>query len=202
MNRSPAVARYRGLWLALPTLLVGSSGCDRQRTAAVRTDINGAFSIEHVRVAPESINAYIADHQGFTSLGGQMRCAYAPLGQEAGRVFVWATCIELLPSPSGQELVRGSAMSLPVALQVKTQDGRARIVGSEVPEMGAQYGASIRRIFPESVWAHIFPHTETENARGRALAKQLQVEAVERFRLPSEAARTPPRKPGASQLRR
>ncbi|MDQ6770134.1 MAG: hypothetical protein M3Z54_09115 [Gemmatimonadota bacterium] len=201
MNRSPAVARYRALWLALPTLLVGSSGCDRPSAAALRTDINGAFSVEHVRVAPDSLNAYIADHQGFTSLGGQMRCAYAPLDQDAGRVFVWAICIELLPSPDRQELVRGSAMSLPVALQVETQDDRARIVGIAVPQMGDQYGTSIRRIFPESLWPRIFPHTEIENARGRALAKQLQVEAVERFRLPSEAARTPPQKPGASQLR-
>ena len=197
MNRSPAVARNPALWLALPTLLVGSSGCDRPREA-VQTEINGAFNVEHVRVAPESLNAYIADHQGFTSLGGQMRCAYAPLGQEAGRVFVWAICIELLPSPDRQELVRGSAMSLPVALQVETQDGRPHIVGIEVPQDGDQYGASIRRIFPESEWPRIFPHTETENARGRALAKQLQVEAVERFRLPPEAARTPPRKLGGT----
>jgi hypothetical protein len=89
-------------------------------------------------------------------------------------------------------------MSLPVALQVKTQDGRARIVGIEVPQDGTQYGASIRRIFPESVWPRIFPHTEIENARGRALAKQLQVEAVERFRLPPEAARTAPQKLGGT----
>jgi hypothetical protein len=186
------------LLLALPALIVGSSGCDGRRTAAVPSGINGAFSVENLRVAPESLNAYIAEHRGFTSIGGEMRCAYAPLGQQAERLFVWALCLELLPSANGQELVRGSGMSLPVALQVETHDGRARVVGIEVPQDGDQYGASIRRIFPESQWSDILSHTEKENARGTALAKQLQTEAVERFRLPPEAGRAPPRKRGAA----
>ncbi|HEX9309190.1 MAG TPA: hypothetical protein VF887_00125, partial [Gemmatimonadaceae bacterium] len=112
------------------------------------------FTVGGIRVDPDSLNAYLATHRGFTSRGGEMRCAYRPLGQRGTRVFVWAVCVELLAVDG--HLVDGSAMSLPAAFDIEVRGSRARVVGVEIPTDGNDYGASIRRIFPPSTWPAIF----------------------------------------------
>ncbi len=148
---------------------------------------NQSFTVNGVRVEPDSLNAYLAEHRGFTSRGGEMRCAYKPLGQRGTRVFVWAVCEELL-SADGQ-LVNGSAMSLPAAFEIAVDSGRARTVALEIPEDGNRYGLSIRRIFPSSTWPAI---NGGPNRPAAGLDSSLRREAVARFGLPEAAATEPP----------
>lgn len=176
------VADARRLF-ALAALLACTGRAD-QRAGA----INEPFTVNGARVEPDSLNVYLAAHRGFTSKGGEMRCAYSPLGQSGTKVFVWAMCSELLAIDG--RLIDGSGMSLPAAFQIEVDSGRARIVGVEVPQDGNRYGPSIRRIFPASTWAAIF----ADRARDHPVAgldDYLRREATARFGLPAAAARAP-----------
>ena len=148
--------------------------------------INHPFTVNGARVEPDSLNVYLAAHRGFTSKGGEMRCAYRPLGQSGTKVFVWAMCTELLAVDG--RLIDGSGMSLPAAFDIVVSSGRTRIVGVEVPQDGNRYGPSIRRIFPANTWPAIF----ADRARGHpaaGLEDYLRREAAARFGIPAEAAR-------------
>jgi hypothetical protein len=164
--------------------------CTACRTDQSAETINKPFTVSGVRVDPDSLNTYLAAHRGFTSRGGEMRCAYRPLGQRGTRVFVWAVCSELLAVDD--HLVNGSGMSLPAAFEIRVDSDRARIVAVEVPADGSGYGASIRRIFPPTTWRAIFSNgTRDQPAAG--LERQLRVEAAARFGLPLAAASAPRR---------
>ena len=169
----------------VPLLLLA---CNARQTTKGTDTINKPFTVDGVRVEPDSLNAYLAAHRGFTSRGGAMRCAYRPLGQRGSRVFVWALCSEL--SAVDDHLVDGSAMSLPAAFEVGVGSGQAHVVGVEVPADGNGYGPSIRHIFPATTWPAIFSHGDRAVA---GLEHQLRVEAAARFGLPLSAADAPRR---------
>ena len=169
--------------LLAPLVLLG---CTARETSQSADTINRPFTVGGVRVEPDSLNAYLAAKRGFTSRGGEMRCAYRPLSQHGTRVFVWALCTELLAADG--HLVNGSAMSLPAAFEIKVDNGQAYVVGVEVPEDGSGYGQSIRRIFPAATWPTIFA-----NGTRDGLEDQLRVEAAARFGLPLAAASEPRR---------
>ena len=168
-------------------VLVLVFACNAQETRSADT-INEPFTLAGARVEPDSINAYLAAHRGFTSRGGEMRCAYRPLGQRESRVFVWALCSEL--SAVDGHLVDGSAMSLPAAFEITVDSGKAHVVGVEVPADGDGYASSIRRIFPERTWPAIFA---TRDRVVEGLEHHLRVEAASRFGLPPAAADAPRR---------
>ena len=155
--------------------------CTGTQTSQTADTINKPFTIDGVRVEPDSLNAYLALHRGFTSKAGEMRCAYRPLGQSGKRVFVWSMCSELLAVDG--RLVDGSGMSLPAAFEIEVDSGHARVAGVEVPQDGSGYAPSIRRIFPADIWPAIF--TDTPAAR---LDNYLRREAADRFGLPAAAA--------------
>jgi len=171
--------------------LVALFACTGRQTNQTAAAINQPFIVNGVSIEPDSLNAYLVAHHGFTSHGGEMRCAYAPLGQEGTRVFVWATCSELLAVDD--HLVDGSGVSMPAAFEIEVDSARARIVGVEVPEMGNRYAPSIRRIFPESIWPQIFGANERYRQSGVALSDHLRMEAAVRFGLPPAAASAPRR---------
>jgi hypothetical protein len=160
-----------------------------QRNQSAGT-INQSFTVNGVHVEPDSLNAYLAAHRGFTSRGGEMRCAYKPLGQRETRVFVWAVCEELLAADG--RLVDGSAMSLPAAFEIALDSGRPRIVSVEVPEDGSNYGRSIQRIFPSNTWPAIFANGGPKSP-ATGLDSSIRREAAARFGLPPAAASAPHR---------
>ena len=123
--------------------------------------INQPFNIDGVATSPDSLNTYLAAHRGFTSRGGEMTCAYLPLGQQRTRVFVWAVCHEFLAIDG--RLVEGSGMSLPAAFEIKVDSGQAKIVGLEIPADGDRYGPSARRIFPSEIWPQVFEAPGSDN---------------------------------------
>jgi hypothetical protein len=169
-------------------ILAALTGCGGAQTNQSAGAINQSFSVAGVRVEPDSLNAYLAKNRGFTSKGGEMRCAYRPLGQRETKVFVWAICSELL-AVNGR-LINGSGMGLPAAFEIKVESGRPRIVGVEVPRDGSGYGASIRRIFPSTTWPAIFADGRREQP-GAGLDDYLRREAAARFGLPAAAASAP-----------
>ena len=144
------------------------------------TAINQPFTVNGAIVEPDSLNAYLAAHRGFTSRGGEMRCAYSPLGQQGTRVFVWAVCNELLAVDG--RLVEGSGMARAAAFEIEVDSMRAKVVSVEVPEDGNRYAPSIRRIFPQSIWQQIFEATGRDRQRGVALAQHLRAQAEARLR--------------------
>jgi hypothetical protein len=150
--------------------------------------INKPFTVNGARVEPDSLNAYLAAHRGFTSKGGEMRCAYRPLGQSGTKVFVWAVCTELLAVDG--RLIDGSGMSLPAAFEIEVDSGRPRIVGVEVPQDGDRYGMSIRRIFPADTWPAIFANGGRDQPAA-GIGDYLRREAAARFGLPAAAASAP-----------
>jgi hypothetical protein len=172
--------------LALTVLLACTGGKTNQSTGT----INQPFMLAGVRVDPDSLNAYLAAHEGFTSRGGEMRCAYRQLGQRGGQVFVWAVCTELLAVDD--HLVDGSGMSVPAAFDIALDNGRPRIVGVELPGNGDRYAPSIRRIFPASTWPAIFANGRP-NQPASGLGSYLRSAAAARFGLPPAAASAPRR---------
>ena len=168
---------------ALAALLACTGRAD-QRAGA----INESLTVNGARVEPDSLNRYLAAHRGFTSKGGEMRCAYRPLGQSGTRVFVWAVCSELLAVDG--RLIDGSGMSLPAAFEIKVDSGQPRIVGVEVPEDGNRNGLSIRRIFPAETWPAIFADRGREHP-AEGLGIYLRRQAAARFGLPAAAASAP-----------
>ena len=150
--------------------------------------INKPFTVDGARVEPDSLNGYLAANRGFTSKGGEMRCAYRPLGQSGTKVFVWAVCSELLAVDG--RLIDGSGMSLPAAFKIEVDSGRTRIVGVEEPQDGNRYAPSIRRIFPASTWPAIFADRGPEHP-AEGLEIYLRRQAAARFGLPAAAASAP-----------
>lgn len=168
-----------GLTAALFLLAcVGQTGDDSDA-------INAPFTVSGARVEPDSLNAYLAAHHGFTSRGGEMHCAYRPLGQSGTRVFVWAVCSELLSIDN--QLVDGSGMSLPAAFQIEVKGSRPRVLAAEIPADGSGYGPSIRRIFPSNTWPAIFANG-TRESPASGLQARLRREAAGRLGLPPGAA--------------
>ncbi len=150
--------------------------------------INKPFTVNAVRIEPDSLNVYLAAHRGFTSKGGEMRCAYRPLGQSGTKVFVWAVCTELLAVDG--RLIDGSGMSLPAAFEIEVDSGRPRVLGVEVPQDGNRYGTSIRRIFPADTWPAIFANGGRDQPAA-GLGDYLRRDAAARFGLPAAAASAP-----------
>lgn len=179
--------RLRGADRTRVFALAALLACTGQVEQSV-SKINQPFTVNGARVEADSLNVYLAAHRGFTSKGGEMRCAYRPLGQSGTKVFVWAMCSELLGVDG--RLIDGSGMSLPAAFQIEVAGGRARIVGVEVPQDGSGYGPSIRRIFPVSTWPAIFANGGRDQL-GAGLADYLRREAAARFGLPPAAASAP-----------
>ena len=140
--------------------------------------VNAPFSIRGVTVPPEALNGYLASHHGFTSIGGQMRCAYTPLGQKGTRVFVWALCLEDGAATSGPaDPVEGSGLSTPAAFTVRIDGSTPHVVGVELPADGGDYAESVRHIFPASVQPIVNVDMKQHDARLTILREYLASEA-------------------------
>ena len=142
--------------------------------------VNAPFSVRGVTVPPEALNGYLESSKGFSSAGGQMRCAYTPLGQTGMRLFVWALCLErgaTAVGPSGP--VEGSGFSAPAAFTVRIDGSRAHIVGVELPDDGGDYAESLRRIFPASIQETVNLDAKQNDARLTALQEHLIANAYQ-----------------------
>jgi hypothetical protein len=145
------------------------------------SSIDSAFTVAGRRVPAALLNEYVARRLGFTSRGGEMRCAYAPLGAEGDRVFVSTACLEFVRD--GDSLAVSSGRGGPVALRIAARGDSVWVVSHEVPADGGGHAASIRRIFPPDVVRRIFAPTPVHNARASQLGYYLRGEAAARLGL-------------------
>ena len=141
--------------------------------------VDSAFTVAGRTVPPPLLNRYVAEHEGFTSRGGEMRCAYVPLGQEGDRLFINTLCLELVRD--GDTLAPGSGRGGPVALRVVAAGDSVRVVSYEVPADGGGHAASVRRIFPATVVERIFAPAAVHNARTDTLETHLRAAAAARL---------------------
>jgi hypothetical protein len=142
------------------------------KPAASSAAVDSTFTIAGQAVPAARINSYLSTHLGFTSRGGDMHCAYTPLGQDSTRIFIQTLCLELVQS--GDSVAHGSGRGGPVALTVTRDGDSVRIVSHDVPVDGGGQAESIRRIFPASVAEQIFAggaHNDKLEAHLRAAAQ-------------------------------
>jgi hypothetical protein len=165
------------LLFALSTACSGPDGDVANRRAIF--SIDSTFTLAGRPVPPSLINRYVAERLGFTSRGGEMLCAYIPLGVERDRVFVNTLCLELVRD--GDSLAAGSGRAGPVALRVGADGDSVRVVSHEVPADGGGHAESIRRIFPPGVVRRIFAPTQLHNAGVAALESHLRRQAAARL---------------------
>ena len=145
------------------------------------SSIDSTFAVGGRRIPAASVNAYLARRLGFTSRGGEMRCAYTPLGADGDRVFVNTLCLELVRD--GDTLAAGSGRGGPVALRVAVDGDSVRVVSHEVPADGGGHAATIRRIFPADVADRILAPTPAHDAAAGRLESYLRGEAALRLGL-------------------
>jgi hypothetical protein len=168
--------------LAVLLLVAAAVECARPEADASRaptpSSVDSALTVLGRRVPPALLNRYVAGKVGFTSRGGEMRCAYVLLGVTGDRVFVNTLCLELVRD--GDSLAAGSGRAGPVALRFAFERDSVRIVSHEVPADGNRHAASIRRIFPPEVAERIFARA---GERGWRLEYYLRGEAAARHGL-------------------
>ncbi len=143
--------------LAMISLVPVAAGCREAAVPPHSRAVDSTFTVAGRPVAPEALNAYVAQHTGFTSRDGEMRCAYIPLAQREERIFLQTLCLEMVAE--GDSLVVGSGRGVPVALRLAPSGDSVRIVSHDVPEDGGGYAPSVERIFPEDVARQIFAYT-------------------------------------------
>jgi hypothetical protein len=169
-----------GLILA-SAAVVACTDDDRARSGNPLASIDSVLTVAGRRIPPAVLNRYVADNEGMTSLNGEMRCTYVPLGVDADRVFLNTLCLELVDA--GDSLVTGSGRGGPIALKVVVDSTLVRVVTHETPEDGNRYRSSVRRIFPAAVADRILEPRPADDARTGLLEAYLRGDAAARLGL-------------------
>ena len=171
--------------------LVPACAPDRapERSPAPDADVPFVFGGRPLDAA--RLNGHIAKRLGFTSRGGEMRCAYLPLGQtdpapDAGqqsrivRVYVSTLCLELVRD--ADSLASGSGRGGPAAVTVILEGDSLQLADVEVPPDGGGHAAGVRRIFPAAIAARILDRPiGRRNAESGVLEARLRSEAARRL---------------------
>lgn len=94
----------------------------------------------------------------FTSRGGPVFCAIEVLGSRATApgsfdLFVWAFCSELVRDAGALE--QGSGSSVPCTVSIVLDPGGWRATHVTYPRDGADHDASLRAMFPLTVYARL-----------------------------------------------
>lgn len=144
---------------------------------AVRGDEGGTWTsyktLEILDQPPldEKIQKYLENYIESPSFGGKMFCAYKMFGTETKNnkdyVYLWTLCMEYFVKD--RALMKGTGVSMPIALiSVRLHQGN-KIVGHQKPVDGEGYAESIRKIFPKKYHKAIFAEAEEYNRRAESL---------------------------------
>ncbi|HET90262.1 MAG TPA: hypothetical protein ENN99_05925 [Chloroflexi bacterium] len=135
----------------------------------------------------DAIEAYLVEHVGLASFGGEVFCAVELLDADmqawTQNVYVWALCAEYYVAQG--ELTMGAASSLPVALVVRGRADSYQVVEHRVPGDGSNYGPDIEALFSPRAREEMCPG---DPACINARAARLEQIVAERARLAVEAA--------------
>lgn len=145
----------------------------------------GAIQILSQPSLEGEIQSYLESHIESPSFGGKMFCVYKLFGIETegnnDHIYLWALCMEYYTKNNA--LLKGTGISLPVALiSVRSPQG-SKIVKHKKPVDGEGYGESIRRIFPRKYHKTIFAETEEYNKRAERLMVDVEKRAKKYYSL-------------------
>jgi len=131
------------------------------------------------------IQNYLENHIEFPGFGGKMFCAYKLFGIETkaseDHIYLWSLCMEYYVKDSA--LLKGTGVSMPVALiSVRLPQGN-KIVEHKKPVDGEGYGDSIRQIFPRKYHKAIFAEGEEYNRRAENLMEGVEEQAKKYYSL-------------------
>jgi hypothetical protein len=145
----------------------------------------GAIDILRQPSLEWEIQNYLESHIESPSFGGKMFCAYKLFGIEKkgknDHIYLWTLCMEYYVKD--RVLLKGTGVSMPVALiSVRLPQG-SKIVEHKKPVDGQGYGESIRQIFPKKYYKTIFTEAGEYNKRAESLMKDVEKQAKKYFRL-------------------
>ena len=148
----------------------GDAGGGRHASDVAGEPVNPPLVVGTDTLPPALVQAALVRQLGFTSRGGRVFCAYTPLGQDGGRLFVWWLCQEQIRGPDSIET--GSGSGGPAVLEADTTSDPPRIARIRVPRDGAAWSRDIDAMFPRDVVRRIHAPTESLSRRGRRLSAE------------------------------
>lgn len=157
-------------------------GIDEQR-------VNASYSFDGRTVTAQRVNDFLSARLGFTSRGGEMRCAYVNVGQEPAsgaaatdgrvRLYLEALCLEHVRD--GDSLATGSGRWVPAAVSGVIDGDSVRLTDVEVPRDGAVDAAAIRRIFPRPIAQRLLRPTRASLRPRQRMERVLRDDASARL---------------------
>jgi len=99
--------------------------------------------------------------------GGRMYSAFKILGTDSNKIYLWMLKYEYLKESN--ELTNG--VSLPVVLTIKVKDNQVVIENHSFPKDGAEYGPSLKKLFPQNIREQI---SENHNEIVKALEQIIE----------------------------
>ena len=111
-------------------------------------------------VSPLVMQEFLEQNIGVAGFGGKVFCAYETLTSqenEAGGAeeYLWTLCQEYYKV--GQDLMKGTGVSVPVAIFLKRKGDNYQIASFFLPGDGEDYAKGIQGVFPPEIWPLIFP---------------------------------------------
>ena len=193
MALSPTRAATLAVAALVASSLVPACASDRAPEWSHAPATDAPFVVGGRPLEAARLNGHIAKRLGFTSRGGEMRCAYLPLGQMdpapgAGqrsrivRLYVSTLCLEFVRD--ADSLASGSGRGGPAAVTVILEGDSLRLADVEVPPDGGGHAAGVRRIFPPAIAARILDRPiGSQNVERGVLEARLRSEAARRLGL-------------------
>ena len=82
--------------------------------------------------------------------GGKMYSAFDVLGTDDNKIYIWVVKEQFIKHDS--EMIQGTGgVSLPVVLNIKTIDGKIKVIDHKSPRDGNEGAKDIKKLFPENV---------------------------------------------------
>jgi phage shock protein C len=126
-------------------------------------------------VQRSQIKDYLKNEFISPNFGGEIFADYYIFGKDPENIYLWAYISEYYREDG--DLKQGTAVSLPVALNVQHQD----IIGYSIPGDGASYSRDVRDIFPENYHNDILSFQSSNKQVLEGLSDSTRSEARRNF---------------------
>lgn len=185
--------RYIYILFLLCTLLVACAP-ETQPTPSLSTPtLNSGWQtplpvLRTSTTSQETISEYLATTFGVSAYGGKVFCSYQLMGygkenEDRANLYLWVQCQEFYVDQESV-LRAGSGINLPVVVHLLKNDTGYQIIESQRPGEGEVYANDVRKLFPQNLWATIFPNPDetppydSYNTRAEALYNLNQQSAL------------------------
>jgi len=154
-----------------------------------------AIDDEEYRSLNALVQRYLSKKVMTPSFGGQIFADFKFLdnvaNEETGNVEynVWALVSEYYPTADGKLIKQGTAMSMPIVIEIE-ETGRAYIIrGHKIPADGTGYADSVKAIFSKDAQAWIFSQ-EDHSVIIKNLVNSVRSQASMTYALPIDDSDT------------